>query len=368
MDASQLAQLQLLVLGVAGLISFLFGWVLHRTHFCTMGAVSDAVIMGSFDRLRQWALAIVLAILGFGIMSYAGLISPLNTIYPAKSAPWLAVTLGGLMFGWGMVWGSGCGSKSLVRLGAGNLKSLVVVVTMGLAALATLKGFLAIPRVKSIEPVQFEISQGLFAGQWTASFFNLTLQQGMLCAAIVVSGLMCLWIFKDRHFMNQLNLLASLSVGLLVCARWWVSGVLGHGLEHPETLDEFFLATSSRKMESFSLTAPLALGLDALLYFSDGAKRLTIGMVSVLGIVLGSFVSAKLQGSFRWEGFSNIADLKRHLWGACLMGVGAVMAIGCTIGQGLSGFSTLNLLSILATASIVMGAFIALQYDLKKAG
>ncbi len=368
MDASQLAQLQLLVLGVAGLISFLFGWVLHRTHFCTMGAVSDAVIMGSFDRLRQWALAIVLAILGFGIMSYAGLISPLNTIYPAKSAPWLAVTLGGLMFGWGMVWGSGCGSKSLVRLGAGNLKSLVVVVTMGLAALATLKGFLAIPRVKSIEPVQFEISQGLFAGQWTASFFNLTLQQGMLCAAIVVSGLMCLWIFKDRHFMSQRNLLASLSVGLLVCAMWWVSGVLGHGLEHPETLDEFFLATSSRKMESFSLTAPLALGLDALLYFSDGAKRLTIGMVSVLGIVLGSFVSAKLQGSFRWEGFSNIADLKRHLWGACLMGMGAVMAVGCTIGQGLSGFSTLNLLSILATASIVMGAFIALQYDLKKAG
>jgi uncharacterized membrane protein YedE/YeeE len=121
-------------------------------------------------------------------------------------------------------------------------------------------------------------------------------------------------------------------------------------------------------MESFSLTAPLALGLDALLYFSDGTKRLTIGMVSVLGIVLGSFVSAKLQGSFRWEGFSNIADLKRHLWGACLMGVGAVMAIGCSIGQGLSGISTLNLLSILATVSIVMGAFIALQYDMKKAG
>jgi uncharacterized membrane protein YedE/YeeE len=98
MDATQLAQLQLIVLGAAGLISFLFGWVLHRTHFCTMGAVSDAVIMGSFDRLRQWALAIAVAVLGFGLMSYAGLISPLNTIYPAKSAPWLAVMLGGLMF------------------------------------------------------------------------------------------------------------------------------------------------------------------------------------------------------------------------------------------------------------------------------
>jgi uncharacterized membrane protein YedE/YeeE len=120
-------------------------------------------------------------------------------------------------------------------------------------------------------------------------------------------------------------------------------------------------------MESFSLTAPLALGLDALLYFSDGTKRLTIGMISVLGIVLGSYASAKQQGSFRWEGFSNTPDLKRHLLGGCLMGVGAVLAIGCSIGQGLSGISTLNILSILATASIVIGAFLALQYDLKKA-
>jgi hypothetical protein len=179
--------------------------------------------------------------------------------------------------------------------------------------------------------------------------------------------LLAVWIFKDRNFISMRNLVAGLSVGLLVCGMWWVSGVLGHGLVHPETLDEFFLATSSRKMESFSLTAPLALGLDALLYFSDGTKRLTIGMVSVLGIVLGSFVSAKHQGSFRWEGFSNIADLKRHLLGGCLMGVGAVMAIGCSIGQGLSGVSTLNILSFLATAAIVMGAFIALQYDLKRA-
>lgn len=367
MDAAQLDQLQLTVWGSAGLVSFLFGWVLHRTHFCTMGAVSDAVIMGSFDRLRQWALAIAVAILGFGLMSYAGLISPLNTIYPAQSAPWLAVMLGGLLFGWGMVWGSGCGSKSLVRLGGGNLKSLVVVVTMGLAALVTLKGFLAVARVKSIEPVQIEISQGLFAGQWLAGALNASLPHGMLWAAICASILLCLWIFKDRHFLSIHNLMAGVSVGLLVCAMWWVSGVLGHGLEHPETLEEFFLATSSRKMESFSLTAPLALGLDALLYFSDGTKRITIGMISVLGIVLGSYASAKQQGSFRWEGFSNTPDLKRHLLGACFMGVGAVLAIGCSIGQGLSGISTLNFLSILATVSIVIGAFLALQYDLKKA-
>jgi uncharacterized membrane protein YedE/YeeE len=367
MDASQLDQLQLMVLASAGWVSFLFGCILHRTHFCTMGAVSDAVIMGSFDRLRQWALAVAVAVLGFGLMSSAGLISPLKTIYPAQTAPWLSMALGGFLFGWGMVWGSGCGSKSLVRLGSGNLKSLVVLVAMGLAALATLRGFLAIPRVRFIESLLLDVPQGLFTGQWLALLLDSNLQQGMLWSSVAACFLLCVWVFKDRSFISRGNVFAGLSVGLLVCGMWWVSGVLGHGLEHPETLEEFFLATSSRKMEAFSLTAPLAFGLDALLYFSDGSKRLTIGMVSVLGLCLGSFASAKVQGSFRWEGFSNAADLKRHLWGGVLMGVGAVMAMGCSIGQGLSGMSTLNIMSIWATASILLGAFVALQYDLKKA-
>ena len=368
MDVAQLDHLQLMVLASASLASFLFGWILHRTHFCTMGAVSDAVIMGSFDRLRQWALAIAVAALGFGVMSSAGLISPLKTIYPSQTAPWLSMALGGFLFGWGMVWGSGCGSKSLVRLGAGNLKSLVVLVAMGLSALATLKGILAVPRARILETVQLDVPQGLFVGQWVSMWLNTDLQQGMLLSSVVVCFLLFVWVFKDRSFISTRNVFAGFSVGVLVCALWWISGVLGHGLEHPETLEEFFLATSSRKMEAFSLTAPLAYGLESLLYFSDGTRRLTIGMVSVLGLCLGSFISAKVQGSFRWEGFSNAADLKRHLWGGVLMGIGAVMALGCSIGQGLSGMSTLNILSLLTTASILLGAISALQNDLKKAG
>lgn len=366
MDTHPLAQLQLTVLALAGGLSFVLGWVLHRTHFCTMGAVSDAVIMGSFDRLRQWALAVVVAVLGFGLMSAAGLVSPLHSIYPAQIAPWFSLSLGGLMFGWGMVWGSGCGSKSLVRLGAGNLKSLVVLLTMGLTALATLKGFLAIPRVQFFDSIQIEVPQGLFAGQWMASLLDSNLQQGMLWSALLFSGILSVWIFKDRTFISLQNVTTGLTVGLVVCGMWWVSGVVGHGLEHPETLEEFFLATSSRKMEALSLTGPVALGLDALLYFSDGTKRLTLGMVSVLGICAGAFVSAQLNGSFRWEGFSNTADLKRHLAGGALMGMGAVMAMGCSIGQGISGMSTVNATSCLATLGILLGAWVALQFDLRQ--
>jgi uncharacterized membrane protein YedE/YeeE len=366
-DATQLLELQWKVLCSAGLVSLLFGVVLHRSHFCTMGAVSDAVIMGNFQRLRQWALALAVAILIFGVLCFAGLISPLQSFYATNTAYWLSACVGGLLFGWGMVWASGCGSKSLVRFGAGNLKSLVVLLVMGGAALITLKGALALPRVNVFEAVNTPVAGGLFAGQWLISYFHNSLEQGALAAALLAALLIGLWVFKDRSFRTSHNVITACLVGVLVGAMWWVSGVLGHGLEHPETLEEFFVATSSRKMEAFSLTAPMALGLDALMYLSDGTKRFTIGMVSVLGICLGAFLSAKQQGTFRLEGFSNPTDMLRHLVGASLMGVGAVMAMGCSIGQGLSGLSTLNVVSLLATLSILAGAYLALLNDLRSA-
>ena len=368
MDATQLAQLHWTVLGCAGLVSLCLGVVMHRSHFCTMGAVSDAVIMGNFDRLRQWALALAVALVGFGLMSYWELITPLQSIYATGVANWLSAILGGLMFGWGMVWSSGCGAKSLVRLGAGNLKSLMVVLVVGVVGLASIKGFLAFPRVYLIDAVNTTPVHGLFAGQWLAHYFNLSLGTGMLWAAVAGAVVFLIWIFKDPSFLTFHNVATGTLVGLIVCSVWWISGVLGHGLEHPETLDEFFLATSSRKMEAISLTAPVSFGLDALMYYSDGTKRLTIGMVSVIGICSGALISATLQGSFRIEGFSNAADMRRHLVGASLMGFGAVLAMGCSLGQGLSGMSTLNVVSLVATAAILLGAYLALQFDLQQAG
>ncbi len=368
MTAEQLAQLQWTVLVSAALVSFLFGLIMHRTHFCTMGAISDAVVMGHFERLRQWALALVVATLGLGWMTFIGWVSPLQSVYATGDAYWLSAMVGGLLFGWGMVWSSGCGAKSLVRLGAGNYKSLVVVLVMGVVALSTLKGVLALPRVYIFDEARVSLSHGLFAGQWIADVFSFPLPVAMLASSVAASSLILFWIVKDHHFLTFRNVLTGVLVGLVICAMWWISGVLGHGLEHPETLEEFFLATTSRKMEAISLTAPVALGLDALMYFSDGTKRMTIGMVSVIGIALGAFVNAKLQGQFKWEGFSHVNDLRRHLLGAAMMGSGAVLAMGCSMGQGLSGLSTLNVVSLLATLSIVGGAFAALQWDMRHAG
>ncbi len=366
-----LEQLHLLsnsVLALTFLVAAVAGGLFHRSHFCTMGAISDWVIMGDSGRAKQWATAIAVAILGFGLMSWVGWVSPLNTIYASPQLPWLSLLLGGLLFGVGMVLGSGCASKSLIRLGAGNLKSLVVLMAMGISALATLRGLTAVWRVHTLDPVQVSTGPGPFVGQWLALATGWSQAQAWLMSACVVSGLLLLWIFKDSQSVSQSARLSGAGVGAVVVTLWWISGVMGFVPEHPDTLEAVFLTTASARMESMSLTAPVAYWWDAFMYFSDGSKRLTLGMATALGLLMGAFVSARLQGTFRWEGFTQTPDLTRHLLGGALMGIGGVMAMGCTIGQGLSGLSTLSLGSFIAVLGIVLGAVLTLQWQLRRAG
>jgi hypothetical protein len=145
---------------------------------------------------------------------------------------------------------------------------------------------------------------------------------------------------------------------------WWVSGRLGYLAEDPNTLQEAFLATNSQRMESLSFVAPIAYSLDWLLFFSDKSKVLTVGIVSAAGVVIGSALWSLVSRSFRWEGFANAEDTANHLVGATLMGVGGVAALGCTVGQGLSGVSTLAIGSFIALASIIGGAVLALRYQI----
>lgn len=332
-----------------------------------MGAISDWVIMGDSGRAKQWTLAIAVAIFGFGLMSWLGWISPLNTIYANPQLPWLSLLLGGVFFGVGMVLGSGCASKSLIRLGAGNLKSLVVLMAMGISALATLRGLTAVWRVNSLDQILVDTGPGPFVGQWLVSASGWSQPLAWLVSASVISGLLLLWIFKDPQSVSTSACLSGAAVGVVVLALWWISGVLGFVPEHPKTLEAMFLATASSRMESMSLTAPVAYWWDALMYFSDGSKRMTFGMATAAGLLIGAFVSARLQGTFRWEGFSQTADLARHLLGGALMGMGGVMAMGCTIGQGLSGLSTLSLGSFIAVFGIVLGAVLTLQWQLRRA-
>ena len=356
--------LQQQVLWAALALGIAFGAIAQRTHFCTMGALADIVNMGDWQRLRMWVLAIGVAMLGFNAMVGAGMVKASNSIYAGPALLWLSQVVGGLMFGFGMVLASGCGSKTLVRIGGGNLKSLVVFVVLGVSAFATLKGITAVARVATLDTVALTLATGQDLPSLLAAATGTSKPLLALLLGGSIGGGLVAWSLVRAEGRAPNNLLAGVGVGAIITAVWWVSGRLGHLAEDPNTLQEAFVATNSQRMESLSFVAPVAYTLDWLMFFSDKSKVLTTGIVAVVGVVAGSAVSALSQGSFRWEGFGRTEDVANHLIGGALMGVGGVTAMGCTIGQGLSGLSTLSLTSFVAVTAIIFGAVAALHYQI----
>jgi len=351
------------VLWAAFALALAFGAIAQRTHFCTMGAVADIVNSGDWSRMRMWTLAIGVAMVGFNAMVALGWVEAGKSLYAAPRLTWLSAALGGLMFGFGMVLASGCGSKTLVRIGGGNLKSVVVFVVLGLAAFATLKGITGVARVATVDRVAIEFPGGQDLPTLVSQAFGLARTQAALGLGVLLGGALVLWSLMRAEGRSGDVLLGGLGIGAVIVGMWWVSGRLGHVAEDPNTLQEAFVATNSQRMESLSFVAPVAYTVDWLLFFSDKSKALTIGIVSTLGVVVGSAAVALASRSFRWEGFAGAEDTANHLVGATLMGVGGVTALGCTVGQGLSGVSTLALGSFVALAGILAGAVLALRYQ-----
>lgn len=343
-------------------LAFAFGAIVQRTNFCTMGSVADIVSFGDWTRMRQWLLAIAVAILGTNVLAATGVIDTADSFYTSPRFVPLAYALGGLLFGFGMVLTGGCGSKSLVRAGGGSLKSLVVLVVLGIVAYISLRGLLAVFRVGVIESVGARLAtpQDLPSVLAGVGLSRPVLQLGI---ALVVSASLVAIVFRDRSFRTFDNLLAGLGIGAIIVAAWAISGTIGYVEEHPNTLQEAFLRTNSGRMESLSFVAPVAYTIDYLMFFSDTSKVITIGIAAVLGMIAGSAAYALLAGKFRWEGFRDTEDTANHLVGAALMGFGGVTALGCTVGQGLSGVSTLAVGSFIAVAAIIAGAVLALKYQ-----
>jgi hypothetical protein len=344
-------------------LAFVFGAVAQRTGFCTMGAVADAVNFGDWTRMRQWLLAIAVAVLGTNALAAAGYIDTADAFYTTPRFTALAYVVGGLLFGFGMVLAGGCGSRSVVRAGGGSLKSLVVLLVLGFSAYLSLRGVFAFARVYAIEPVGVQLATQQDLPSLIAAATGIGKPALQWAAAALVAGALLAFVFADREFARFDNLLAGLAIGAVITGVWFVSGHIGRLDEHPATLEKAFVATNSGRMESLSFVAPIAYTLDWLMLFSDRSKTLTLGIAGVLGMFAGSAAYALASGRFRFEGFRDTEDTANHLVGATLMGFGGVTALGCTIGQGLSGASTLALGSWLALASIVAGAVAGVKYQ-----
>jgi uncharacterized membrane protein YedE/YeeE len=329
-----------------------------------MGAVSDWVNMGDLSRMRMWLLAIAVALLGSSALHLAGIVDLSKSIYPAPNFTWLSYLVGGFLFGVGMTLGSGCGSKTLIRVGAGSLKSLVVYVFLGIAAYMTLRGIFGAFRVGVLEKAAITLAPGQDLPSLLSSMTAVSKGTWIALLAVLIAGAMLVFIYRSREFRSASDYtLGGVVTGLVVVGGWYVSGQVGYVAEDPNTLQEAFVATNSGRMESFSFVAPLAFTLEYLMLWTDRSKIITYGIASAAGVIAGSAAYALASRTFRWEGFRDAEDTALHVLGGILMGFGGITALGCTVGQAISGFSTLALGSIITFAAIVAGAAATMKWQ-----
>ncbi len=348
-------------------LAFVFGAVANKTNFCTMGAISDVVNMEHWGRVRMWLLMIVVALVGTSALHYFGLVDLGKSIYQRPALPWLSLLVGGLSFGVGMTIAGGCVNKNLIRVGGGSLRSLVVLLVVAVSASMTLRGLFGQWRANLLDPVSLDLGAWGMKTQNLAEVAARLLGVGSANALALVTGVLSLvvlaFVFSDRRFRgNATQILGAVTLGLLVVGGWYLTGHLGFG-EDPETMENVYFATNTRTLESFSFVAPTAYGLDLLLRWTDASLHMSFGIASAAGVALGSLAYAVLSKQFRWEGFASIDDLRLQLLGAVLMGFGGVTALGCTVGQGITGLSTLAIGSFLVLAGIVVGAVATMKWQ-----
>lgn len=352
-------------------LGFVFGGTANKSNFCTMGAISDVVNMEHWGRMRMWLLTMAVAILGTSILYYTGQIDITKTVYQRPSLPVLSLLVGGLVFGVGMTMAGGCVNKNLIRIGGGSLRSVVVLVIVGLSGYMTLKGLFAQWRSSYLDPVSIDLTGIGMQTQSLPEFFSkltgMDAKTSLIVVAFLITLALLVFVLRDKRFRaNKLQLGGSIVLGLLVVAAWYLTGHLGFG-ENPETMEATYLGTNSHALEAMSFVAPAAYSLELLLLWTDQSLKVTFGIATAIGIVLGSFAVAIANGTFRWkdEGFASFDDLRSHLIGSVLMGFGGVTSLGCTVGQGVSGMSTLALGSFIVLFGIIAGAVGMMKYQLR---
>ena len=358
-------------------IALVMGMVSSKTHFCTMGAVSDWVNMGDLGRMRAWVLAIATAIIAVAILdSAAGVDMSLTTSgatgkppYATPSFVWLRFVLGGLLFGIGMTLGSGCGNKTLVRIGGGNLKSVIVFLVMGATAwLMIYTNFSYNVFLSWMTPLAIDFtSYGLDSQRLSTLLTLIVGEPGAslhLITGIVLAAVMFSWVLSDRSIRSDYNnLLSGLTVGLAVAGVWWLTaGTLGQALL--EEIDFMDRRLYDAGAQSFTFVKPSA----HFYYFLQGDssllwRGLSFALLAAVGVVAGSFLYSLLFGKLRIEWFSSLSDFARHAIGGALMGIGGVLSLGCTFGQAITGASTLAIGSFLTFAMIILGAALTMKVE-----
>lgn len=342
------------IVGLAGFLGgVVFGGVANLTNFCTMGALSDIVFMEDYGRFRTWLLAIAVAIIASQTLHVMGMIDLYESIYQTSNLGWLGGILGGLLFGFGMTMAGGCANKNLVRIGGGNLKSVVVIIVMAIFAYMTLRGLIGLARIEMEAFSNYDLTQIGLKSQGLIDILALLVgseaEKLRVGFSVVVTSFLLIYCFKDHSFRSSLvNIFGGIIIGAMVPLGWWITGVLG--------FDDF----EPTALFSFTFVSPAGESIQYLMTYTGAT--INFGIATVGGVIMGSFLVSIMSGSFHVEAFNEKEDMKRHFFGAAIMGTGGVLALGCTVGQGITGVSTLALGSLIALLSIIVGGLFGFKY------
>ncbi len=353
-------------------IAFVMGAVANKTNFCTMGAVSDWVNMGDTGRLRAWMLAVAVALIGVITFEAMGMGSVTSSLPPYRSEgfAWLRYIIGGAVFGIGMTLASGCGNKTLIRIGGGNLKSIIVLIVAGMFAyFMTKTSFYEVLFHPWVSATTVSLAghglEGQDLGALASGLIGGETEQLRTIIGSLLAVVMLVLIFKPAEFRKQSdNIIAGIVIGGAVFAGWYfTAGSMGDTWQ--ETADFMDVVPSGVGAQSFTFINPMG---ETFFYAMSPTKTnlITFGMMALFGVIVGSFVYSIVSGNFRIEWFSSARDAVQHVIGAVLMGIGGVLAMGCTIGQGITGVSTLALGSIMALVSIIFGSALTMKIQYYK--
>lgn len=373
-------------------LSLVLGAVANKTNFCTMGAVSDLVNMGDSGRLRAWILAATVAMIGVLVLEGLGYINLGSTTLPpyrGSQFQWGRYLLGGFLFGIGMTLGSGCGNKTLIRMGAGNIKSLFVFVMIAVVAYYMVDPFKQLPATwyqTMFAPWLGKASISLTGNQDLGSMVGgavgvapLTMR---LIIGAVIAAVSLFILFRSADFRKNFdNVFAGIVIGVVVIAAWYItSNITINGADGHQTMSQFYNnwdfamdsavgkpknGATNLLPQSFTFISPMG---QAFGYATSGFAKnfMTFGVVSVIGVILGSLLWSLINRSFRIEWFASFKDFITHIIGGILMGFGGVLGLGCTIGQGITGVSTLALGSFMVFISIVFGSALTMKIQYYK--
>ena len=352
------------------ILGFILGFVVTKTNFCTMGAVSDWVNIGDLSRFKAWMFAAAIAVLGVTILDFLSFFDINDSRIPYRNSvlAWPRYVVGGLMFGVGMTYASGCGNKVLIRVGGGNLKSLVVLIVAGtMAYIMTRTDFYGIVFHSWMNPISLDLAQIGILDQSLPSIISsiFSVTNGVyfnLMVGLIVSIVMIILIFKSGKFIQNFdNVFSGITVGLIIVLAWLLTGG-STGEEWIEANDFLDNPAPGVGVQSFTFINPMG---ETLIYAGNAADSfyLTFGVAALLSVILGSFVYSISSKNFRIEWFLSKQDFFRHIVGAILIGIGGVLALGCTIGQGVTGISTLALGSFITLVFIILGAAITMKIE-----